>query len=381
MEKITSTTLLPFIIRYFDTLGLEADASTYFTANHFTSALVINLPGVCLIPKNRPSVTKGNQTHIHITGTSREFFFDKSIIDSNPSENIDVVKDVEVSLTNIKSLNKLDLTACNSLDIIKSFTNIKYAVGHQSQVQVSKIRSDGQDFISLRNGLFLHDLLIFLKDNDEQLFAVGIPASFYEDTYDVSDGIYPVLESKGIVTLKTVLLNLEKTVDTSILIPDEDEFNDTLYQQLVNDIDDNLPVDTAESYHPEDYTGSSDGKKVHTNRPSTNPELGKKSIKANGYKCIFSSHDEPHDTFLKANGKPYMEAHHIIPVGMQSHFKKKLDTLGNIVPVCPLCHRKLHHGCKSDIDILLNQLFSIREDALTQSGLSVSLDTLKSFYY
>ena len=75
-----------------------------------------------------------------------------------------------------------------------------------------------------------------------------------------------------------------------------------------------------------------------------------------------------------------MEAHHLIPVVKQSLFRKKLDTIANIVPVCPLCHRKLHHGRKPDVRKMLDTLLTMRKDALKQSGLEVTLDQLASFY-
>lgn len=380
MKNITSTSLLAFIISYFNSISFGSEAEAFFTAHRFKSALVLNLPGVCLIPKNRPAATKGNQTHIHVTGPSREFFFDKAKIAAGITSNIDEKRKVSVSLTNIKSLNKLDLSSATGLDIVETTTNIKYSVGHQSQVQVSKIRSDGKEFIDLRNGLHLHDLLIFLKDEDDEMFAIGIPKTFYETNYDISDGLYLMLESKGVVTLKTVLSNIENSVDADTIVTDEDELADILYQQLVDNVDDEEVDDKPDNYQAEDYAGDENGRNVHSNRPSTNAKIGKSVIKANKYQCIFATDSDSHETFLKPNNKPYMEAHHLIPLSKQSKFKKKLDTKGNIVPVCPLCHRKLHHGRKSDVSLLLNELYTKRNTALKSSGLDITLDDLKSYY-
>lgn len=376
MQLLTSTTFLAFIILYFKSIGFGSEASSFFKAKKFKSALVLKLPGVSLIPNNRPSTTKGNQTHIHITGPARAFFFkDFSSLSSDKNEQRDVI----VSLTNIMSLNNLNISSCTDLGLTHTSTNLKYSVGHQDQVQVSKIRSDGKEFIDLRKGLFLHDLLIFLKDANDQLYAIGIPKSFYDGNYSIPDGILNILEDPDLVTIKTAIASIESTVDTNTMIAGEEDLADAVYQQLVDEVDDNIEVE-PENYTPKDYTGSTDGSNIHTNRPSTNPNLGKKAIKANGYKCIFASDDNPHETFIKPNEKPYMEAHHIIPVGKQGNFKNKLDTRANIVPVCPLCHRKLHHGRKSDVEVMLAALLEIRGDALKQSGLETSLKELKSFY-
>ena len=170
-------------------------------------------------------------------------------------------------------------------------------------------------------------------------------------------------------------------VDADEYDPYEDDsyLNDDDQDTYVDEVDDDIEVE-PDSYTAEDYTGSADGSNIHTNRPSTNPNLGKKAIKANHYSCIFSTDNNPHETFIKPNGKPYMEAHHLIPVVKQSLFRKKLDTIANIVPVCPLCHRKLHHGRKPDVRKMLDTLLTMRKDALKQSGLEVTLDQLASFY-
>lgn len=56
--------------------------------------------------------------------------------------------------------------------------------------------------------------------------------------------------------------------------------------------------------------------------------------------------DSSHQLFTaKATGKPYLEAHHIIPVAFQDNFPSKpLDSINNICCLCPFCHRALHHA-------------------------------------
>lgn len=59
-------------------------------------------------------------------------------------------------------------------------------------------------------------------------------------------------------------------------------------------------------------------------------------------------------TFLKRNGEPYLEAHHLIPLG-----EGGADHPYNIIVVSPLIHQMLHHADVSEImlnDIVDNQL-------------------------
>ena len=44
-------------------------------------------------------------------------------------------------------------------------------------------------------------------------------------------------------------------------------------------------------------------------------------------------------TFIKQNDEPYLEYHHLIPFSIADG----PDHYENIVGICPMCHRKIHH--------------------------------------
>ncbi len=46
-----------------------------------------------------------------------------------------------------------------------------------------------------------------------------------------------------------------------------------------------------------------------------------------------------HELFMKDNGKPYLEVHHIVPLSENGP-----DTIENTAALCPHCHRNLHSG-------------------------------------
>lgn len=48
-----------------------------------------------------------------------------------------------------------------------------------------------------------------------------------------------------------------------------------------------------------------------------------------------------HKLFLKDNGKPFLEVHHVIPLAEGGE-----DCLQNAAAICPACHRQLHHGAE-----------------------------------
>lgn len=82
--------------------------------------------------------------------------------------------------------------------------------------------------------------------------------------------------------------------------------------------------------------------------------------------------DEGHITFTAAaNGKQYMEVHHLLPISFQEYFSHSLDIYANLVVLCPNCHRSLHHGIPEETQAGLDSLFSSRKDRLADCGIRV----------
>lgn len=77
-------------------------------------------------------------------------------------------------------------------------------------------------------------------------------------------------------------------------------------------------------------------------RQKRSKELIDKRLRLSKYKCEF---DPSHKLFIaRATGCPYVEVHHIIPNGLQKHYKQKLDSLDNLCCLCPYCHSAVHHA-------------------------------------
>ena len=88
------------------------------------------------------------------------------------------------------------------------------------------------------------------------------------------------------------------------------------------------------------------------------------------YKCEI---DGSHDKFIaERTKKPYMEGHHAIPMRLQDKFNNSLDVYANIICLCPICHRKIHHGMKNEKALMLAKIYNDRADRLAESGLSIS---------
>lgn len=80
------------------------------------------------------------------------------------------------------------------------------------------------------------------------------------------------------------------------------------------------------------------------------------------YRCEV---DERHNLFIsRATDKPYLEAHHLIPMSLQNDFNIRLDTSENIYCLCPNCHRAIHLAEKETTKYIIHSLVSRRSDIL-----------------
>lgn len=67
-----------------------------------------------------------------------------------------------------------------------------------------------------------------------------------------------------------------------------------------------------------------------------------------------------------------MEGHHLIPLKFQEEFSNSIDVYANIVCLCPVCHRLLHHGLISERTYVAEELFDSRSSRLIASGIDLS---------
>ena len=76
-----------------------------------------------------------------------------------------------------------------------------------------------------------------------------------------------------------------------------------------------------------------------------------------GYQCEINSE---HTSFTATNGRQYVESHHIIPLKYQDQFNFNLDTVDNLIALCPNCHKAIHYGSRRTKEKLLKQIHNIR---------------------
>lgn len=105
-------------------------------------------------------------------------------------------------------------------------------------------------------------------------------------------------------------------------------------------------------------------------------EVKKIALAKAGFTC---ETDRSHKRFeKKSDGRQYTEAHHLIPMYLQSTYGVSLDVPANVVSLCSHCHNKLHYG--KDIAKDLKKLLDERHDRLSDAGIKIDLNALMSYY-
>ena len=82
--------------------------------------------------------------------------------------------------------------------------------------------------------------------------------------------------------------------------------------------------------------------------------------------------DCTHLSFIaEKDHKPYMEGHHALPMKLQDRFDHSLDVYANIVCLCPLCHKRIHYGLKTERQELIGRIYDERAGRLFDSGIQI----------
>ncbi|MCQ4636062.1 hypothetical protein NE619_04930 [Anaerovorax odorimutans] len=109
------------------------------------------------------------------------------------------------------------------------------------------------------------------------------------------------------------------------------------------------------------------------------PQVSANAIRLAGFKCEV---DESHSFFLShRTGKNYVEAHHLLPISCEDEFDVSLDVEANVVSLCPVCHRLVHHGKHEQVRQTIETLYQKRRQRLIKAGIKVKdlEDILKAY--
>ncbi|MGL4797136.1 MAG: HNH endonuclease [Paraclostridium sp.] len=120
------------------------------------------------------------------------------------------------------------------------------------------------------------------------------------------------------------------------------------------------------------------GKDIENDKWERDEQKSKQCLKDAKYKCEI---DSTHTSFTSKSTKHnYVEAHHLIPLNHQEKFENSLNVLGNLVSLCPNCHKKIHLATEEERIELIKQLYKNRKDLLQQYGIEITLEELIKLY-
>lgn len=158
----------------------------------------------------------------------------------------------------------------------------------------------------------------------------------------------------------------------------ENSYSNVINEDQINTDFAHYPSPTGYIHLEPKYVSTSSGKQVNRNPKNVVLALGKAD-----YLCEANPN---HITFNKPNGRPYMEAHHLIPCTsanaskMWKYYKVNIDCVENMVCLCPTCHRKIHFGNEHEKESLLRLLYDKKKQLFHSSGINIDYEDLKRMY-
>jgi 5-methylcytosine-specific restriction protein A len=210
-------------------------------------------------------------------------------------------------------------------------------------------------------------------DNAKNYMAAHICGKYYPSTkLPNTDDMLSDLRK-----LMDVYSQLKKIMGTK---SPEEFFDSLLYQDLIedthfqNDVLTATPAQTPLQPQSVPKQTQSTGRNVW----KRNPSVAKEALEKANYRCEINPE---HKTFIsEVTGKNFVEAHHLVPMNLQSKFSWSLDVPGNIVSLCPNCHRQIHHATVQEKRKIIKNLYEKRVSLLKAFGIIISFEELLDSY-
>lgn len=98
------------------------------------------------------------------------------------------------------------------------------------------------------------------------------------------------------------------------------------------------------------------------------------------YHCLLDSVYDCRYFTGAGSGRNYLENHMLIPRTFATEFDRSIEILANYIPLCPYCHKRLHLAQPQARAEILEHLFILRKDALTNAGIRIDLNKLMTMY-
>lgn len=254
--------------------------------------------------------------------------------------------------------NSIRSYAAKSNNLLSASTTKQFNTQGKS-VQVHIGIHDDDIFKDFRLGILLGDYLVMLKyANKDCILAISIPSEFCSK-YNLT-GLSKINRSKTSKTETEIKQYDQKDAEYSASTNSK-----TVKSELT-------PLAPAPA--PSGSKKSASNKTKYHGKPSR----GKGALEKAKYVCEY---DSTHSSFIsEKTGQSYMEPHHLIPISNQGLYSNDIDITPNLICLCPICHKKIHHGVKADVKLMLQAFYSKRQHDLELCGIKIDIDTLYAYY-
>ena len=218
--------------------------------------------------------------------------------------------------------------------------------------------------------------LIKNRNDDSAFNSLGYGKQQYLCHLADNHAVY--LLNKAISLQKSTELLKHLNNALSVIIGEKESEYDQVEIEIINDIVEDSPNNEVPKWTGKKETqamsvSSDTGRTI----PKRIPQRAADALAHAQYKCEYNNADK---TFIRKNGKPYTEPHHLIPISKYRDFSYSVDIMENIVSLCSHCHNLLHYGRFEDKAPILEKLYNERKDALKRCGLNITLYKLNSYY-
>lgn len=122
---------------------------------------------------------------------------------------------------------------------------------------------------------------------------------------------------------------------------------------------------------PDDYqteiNGPPEKSEKHTKSWKRSVKVAQEALARAKYRCELFPEFPVFES--RSTGRPFMEAHHLVPMQLQDRFETSLDIVANICCVGPLAHRMVHFGTFESFEAQLAKAVKDRRDFIRSIGL------------
>ena len=159
---------------------------------------------------------------------------------------------------------------------------------------------------------------------------------------------------------------------------EEEQFEEISSGYIKSYTKEELEIKDKEEYR---YVPKIDNGKERVLREKTDAKLKATRMELAGHNCEINPN---HRTFTNSSGKyQYLECHHIIPLNAQKDFPDiKLDSMFNIIALCPICHMQVHHATPEEKGEIFSKMYNLRKDEMLEHGFDLAkINEIFNKYY